>query len=310
VAEIANKLYLTFDVEDFINDRSLSALRFILKLLKKHDVGGLFFITGHMAEKLRSCTQILNMLEDNEIGYHSTSHSVHPNIFEYTDIDNYQRAHQISLVREVSHINPLTGEIEGEGGIELLREIFPGKRIEAFRAPGFSWSPPHLEALKSLGIKYDFSTNISQAPIYYRGVTFFPYPLFVDAIDFTGFIHSVLKEKVTVVNFHPNFFVNQIWWDSPFFNGNPEKLSTVPSRTPKQTEKMFHRFETFLRLTKILKNSRFLEIYNNTEDSEIRIDKTKINLHEIYNMIISWPVERFKYKPRFIRSHLLKFFEL
>lgn len=223
--EFPHKLYLTFDVEDFINDRSLDALERILKLLNKRHLKGLFFITGHMAEKLARLPQIVDSLDEHEIGYHSTSHSVHPTVFEYTDVGDYQEAYHTSLSREVAHINPLSGAIEGRGGIEALRDLFPHKKMESFRAPGFSWSPPHLEALTHLGVKYDFSTNISDIPVEYRGITFFPFPLFIDSVPLRSFLRSVMRKKVTVVDFHPNFFVNEDWWDSIFFSGiNPNRL--------------------------------------------------------------------------------------
>ena len=79
-------IYLTFDCEDFINVRSMLALHRILELLQKYDVKGLFFLTGHMAEKIRNFPKILDLLENHEIGYHSSAHSVHPTIVEYTDV--------------------------------------------------------------------------------------------------------------------------------------------------------------------------------------------------------------------------------
>lgn len=44
------RAFLTFDVEDFINNRSLIVLERILEILKDEDLRGLFFITGHMAK--------------------------------------------------------------------------------------------------------------------------------------------------------------------------------------------------------------------------------------------------------------------
>ena len=61
--------------------------------------------------------ELLDLLEKHEIGYHSSSHSVHPTIFEFTDVAKYDKAYQTSILRETSHINPLTGKIEGSGGI-------------------------------------------------------------------------------------------------------------------------------------------------------------------------------------------------
>ena len=123
------RLLLTFDVEDFINPNAISALRFTLKILSKYKLKAIFFITGYMAEKISNFPEIIDLLKKHEIGYHSTSHSVHPIIPEYTDVKNYKKAYEISLKRETSHINPLTGKIENEGGIYLLQDLFhPQKR--------------------------------------------------------------------------------------------------------------------------------------------------------------------------------------
>lgn len=308
--EFPHKLYLTFDVEDFINDRSLDALERILKLLNKRHLKGLFFITGHMAEKLARLPQIVDSLDEHEIGYHSTSHSVHPTVFEYTDVGDYQEAYHTSLSREVAHINPLSGAIEGRGGIEALRDLFPHKKMESFRAPGFSWSPPHLEALTHLGVKYDFSTNISDIPVEYRGITFFPFPLFIDSVPLRSFLRSVMRKKVTVVDFHPNFFVNEDWWDSIFFSGiNPNRLYGVAPRKANRVKSMFRRFAVLLRIVDALSKMKITESCTEVAESETELDSANIDIDKVYRIIASWPVKRFNYEPRFIRSHLSHFFE-
>ena len=308
--ELPNRLYLTFDVEDFINDRSLDALYHVLKFLAQCRQKALFFITGHMAEKLSRFPRIVDLLEEHEIGYHSTSHSVHPNIFEYTDIESYEDAYQTSLSREVAHINPLSGTIEGRGGIETLRDVFSSKRIEAFRAPGFSWSPPHLEAVRQLGIKYDFSTNISKPPIKYRGINFFPFPSFIDSVPLRGLLRSVMKKEVAVLDFHPNFIVNKYWWDSAFFSSrNPEKTSGVSPRTANQVRNMFRKFAKLLRTIQLLKKLKIVDSRGELEESEIELDLTKISITKVYSKITLWPMKQFNYKPRFISSHLSHFFE-
>jgi len=128
---------LTFDVEDFINERSFEGLRIILELLGKYSTRGLFFITGYAAEKLASYPAIKHSLEAHEIGFHSSAHSVHPTIFEYCDVERYGDAYNTSLKRETSHIDPLSGEMEGNGGILALRNLFSKTNVQAYRAPGY-----------------------------------------------------------------------------------------------------------------------------------------------------------------------------
>ena len=126
-----------------------------------------------MAERLEGHAGITSLLEEHEIGFHSSSHSVHPTIFEYTDVASYEKAYEIALVRETSHINPLNGQMEGKGGIFAVRSILGDKEIVAYRAPGFCWSPPHTEALRDLGVKFDFSSILAPTPVFYKGLTFY-----------------------------------------------------------------------------------------------------------------------------------------
>ena len=307
--QFPHKLYLTFDVEDFINDPSLEALHHILQLLAHFHQTALFFVTGHMAEKLPRFPSIVDFLREHDIGYHSTSHSVHPNIFEYTDTEDYQAAYQTSLSRETAHIDSLTGAIEGRGGIEILREVFPCKKIEAFRAPGFSWSPPHLEAIKHLGMKYDFSTNISRIVVTYRGITFFPFPSFIDSVPLKGLLRFVTKRDVIVLDFHPSFLVNAEWWDTAFCsNGNPESLSPAAPRTAQQIRHLFHNLTQLLRRIYLLRKSRIIESNTALETAEAELDPTRVNLTRVHHKITQWPINQFHYTPRYMNFHLSRFF--
>jgi peptidoglycan/xylan/chitin deacetylase (PgdA/CDA1 family) len=301
-----HRLFLTFDVEDFVNPRSVEVLRVILRLLKKRHVRGLFFITGHAAERLESFSEVLDLLADQEIGYHSSSHSVRPNIVEYTDLESYEDACLVSLRRETAHIDPSSGEVDGRGGITTLRGLFSQKRIEAYRAPGFSWSPPHLEALRSLGFTCDFSTRLSRLPVCHRGITFYPYPVLIDWKDFVNYYKdlfgAVLNQEAIVLDFHPDRFVNQTYWDSFFPKGAPQ-ISAA------QTRRLFVRFENLLRTIKYLEKVKLLEVVAEPSESRILLDVAKIEADDVLEQIEAWSMNR-GYKPRFLRSHLLKFFGL
>ena len=106
--EHLRELFLTFDIEDFISDNSIWILQRILEDLNRYNLRSLFFVTGHMAEKLQNFPTIVDSFDDHLIGYHSSSHSVHPTIFEFTDVAGYRMAYEISLQRETAHIDPLS----------------------------------------------------------------------------------------------------------------------------------------------------------------------------------------------------------
>jgi hypothetical protein len=264
-----------------------------------------------MAEKISNFPEILDLIKDHEIGYHSSAHSVRPTIIEYTDVKDYDLAQQISLKRETSHINPLTGECEGKGGITFLKALFPKNEVTSFRAPGFCWSPPHLEALKELGIQYDFSTNLSPTSISYKGLTFYPSATFIDGISVLRYrmiLKELLRSTSTVLVFHPHYFVNADHWDSIYFSGNPQRLRQVKQRTWKDTKVILRKFELFLKHFSLLQKSGIIEITPPLEKSKKEPTFTKNEAIQAYQTSISWAKNYFRYKPKFIREHFEKFF--
>jgi len=311
--KIMHELLLTFDTEDFISNRSIQCLRLLLERLKNYNLNALFFISGYMAEKLANYPTIVDLLEEHEIGYHSSSHSVHPTIFEFTDVESYENAYQASLTRETSHINPLTGEIEGKGGIFALRYLYPKKKIVSYRAPGFCWSPPHTEALRDLGIKFDFSTNISSAPVYHKGLTFYPYPTIYDwqgkLSDYRLFWTSILKKEIVVALFHPDFFVNQDNWDSIYWNKQPKQLNPPRARRICEFKALFRSFDLFLKQIKHIEKMNLLDVKLNLITSEKKLDITKNYVEKIYEHSVRWPKQFFNYTPMYLRNHFFRFFE-
>jgi peptidoglycan/xylan/chitin deacetylase (PgdA/CDA1 family) len=311
----SRKFLLTFDTEDFINSNAIPALHRILEILQKYKLKAIFFITGHMAEKISNYPQIVEMLRNHEIGYHSSSHSVHPTIPEYTDVKNYKKAYEISIQRETSHINPLTGKPEGEGGICFLQDLFHPQRIHAFRAPGMCWTPSNLEALKSLGIKYDFSAYITfSEPVLFKGIIFYPYTVTQQwngtIYDYECLLYSILRHKVTVFDLHPTLLVNQVEWDSIYYKGNPKTLSTVPQRPAKEIALLFSRFESLIRQISFLRKAKLIETAPlfNGQGKNLNMDMKQVNM--CYEKSMKWSRERFNYNPKFIRNHFHEFFEL
>ncbi len=312
--ELLSKVFLTFDVEDFINDRSILPLNHILRLLEKYNFRAIFFITGHMNEKLRRYPEVLEKLENHEIGFHSSGHSVRPTIFEYTDIENYEKAYQISLKRETSHINPLNGTIENNGGIYSLIDTFRSKKIRSFRAPGLCWSPPNLEALASLGIKFDFSTGIYFDPFSFRGIAYYPTTIAIDALgirEIKRILNSIYKRKTTVLFMHPHEIVNNGLWDSIYFDGNPKNLSVVPSVTWEERISKFSRLDLFFLWLKNLDNAKLIKITADLIEPtlEYRDIAKKWDLKKFYDSNIFWPKQFFNYVPKFLYRHFLRFFD-
>lgn len=305
---------LTFDTEDFITPKAVSVLEKLLEKLDKNNFKALFFISGHMAERLSQQPQIIDLLNEHEIGYHSSSHSVHPTIFEFTDVENYETAYQESIKRETSHIDPLTGKIGAQGGIVFLKSLFPSKQISAFRAPGCCWSPPHLEALRDLGIKFDFSTSMYSKTFSYKDITFYPYSTLGDWQNkqsyYRLFLLSIIKRKITIAGLHPSFFLNLDDWDSIYWNGNPSKLVVTQLREDAETSMLLKTFDLFLKRVKYLEKIGLIQTNPNLKESSKQISITAEDVTRCYEHSIRWPKRLFKYEPKYLRNHFFKFFNV
>ena len=304
----------TFDIEDFINPNEIDGIYSVLEILAKYDFRGLFFITGHMAERLKDFPMLVDLLEDHEIGFHSSGHSVRPTIPEYTDVESYSQAYSISLEREISHINPLTGVPEGIGGINSLKSVFNSRKIQAFRAPGMSWTPPNLEALNHLGIKFDVSSNVtSSEPRNYKGITFYPYTftqkwagLFS---DYECLLSALLKREVAILDLHPTLYVNQYEWDSIYYEGNPAALYTTPKRSSIDTMSLFKNFDLLLKRINTLQKAKLVSVDPSLNDSAPNLKLCKDNVKQIYEWSMRWPKTRFHYNPKFVLAHFYQFFK-
>jgi hypothetical protein len=305
--------FLTFDTEDFISENSVPVLHWILEKLKKHDLEALFFITGHMAEKLQNFPAVIDLLNEHQIGYHSSSHSVHPAIFEFTDVEDYEQAYRISLKRETAHINPLTGEIEGKGGILALRELFPKKQIISFRAPGHCWTPPHLEALRTLGVTLDCSTNLSFMPVNFKGITFYPYPIIQHwqgkSSEYRHLLISLLRKKLSILTVHPSLLANKDAWDLIYFVSNPKTLSPPHPRGSDEIKQLLHNFDLLLSRIARLQKIRIVETTLNLEKSNRNLTVDKSDVEKCYQRSMIWAFKQ-NHRPKFLLGHFFKFFQI
>jgi hypothetical protein len=305
------KIFLTFDVEDFVNESSMKALRFILETLNRHELHGLFFVTGHMAEKLAGYKETLDLFSDQQIGFHSSSHSVRPTILEYTDVEDYGEARLESERRENSHINPLTGVIEGKGGINSLRELFPDHRIEAFRAPDYCWSPPHLQTLTGLGIKCDFSTKLFPEPAAFKGITFYPFPICHNwnrRSVYVALMRALFSKQTIVLNFHNCYFVNAEHWNRYYRIGNPEKLAMASPRTREETMRMLWTFELFISKIKDLEKMNLCEVTPRLEELSTHPPIDRVNVARLCSEMVSWFKRNHGYEPKYLCRHFETFF--
>jgi hypothetical protein len=321
------KILLTFDIEgapgteDFIDSCTLKSIHKILKLLEKYHLKGLFFISGNVIEKVSKNRDIFQLLRNHKIGFHSSSHSVKPRICEYSDLPDYNDAMKVSIERESSSIDPFTGEIIGSGGILSLREHFPEERVESFRTPFNYFSPPHIEALRKLGIRYVFSGDFSENPVSYKGLTFFPDGLFLDGISakflkidylkshwIVPVLSELFSDSFIVFILHPSQLcykdddtVKSSYCNSmyPFCFGQMKK-SNLRSAID------FSLFRLFVLKLNNFQKAGLVDVDPCLEESKLLLDPSKVNVQRNYQHCLS-VASLFGYKPRFLLAHFNHF---
>jgi hypothetical protein len=328
------EVFLSFDVEgppfseDYMSHRSLKSLLIVLRLLEKYDLRGLFFVTGSVVDRISQEPEVVELMSQHEVGYHSSSHSVRPMIFEYTDISDYDQAVQVSLEREASRIETSTGKILGKGGIVSLAEVFPNNRIESFRAPFLCWTPPHLEALRKHGIRFDFSSCLSQGPWYrpvrYKGITFYSPPIpidsrinaimYLDTFPKKAFLPNLLlpdmlSRESTVLMEHPASLV----YHTPR-EYRPEKSSCIlnsfqnePRSQMNMTSLILTTEFLFMQLS-LLKKAGLIDITPHPRVSDVEVDPKNVSCKTVYDMSMWAPLQLFRFEPKFLYSHFERFF--
>lgn len=239
---------------------------------------------------------------------------MHPTIFEFTDVADYKKAYEASIIRETSHINPLNGQIEGKGGLHSVRSLCGRGRLIAFRAPGFCWIPPHSEALRDNGLTIDFSAKIATIPVCYKGIIFCPYPVLLEwngqQVDYRTLLNSMLKRDLVVIGLHPSLFVNQDNWDSIYQRGNPTNLSTPKPRTGSECRSVFKSFELLLKRLKRLEKIGLIEVSADLKKPQEVLVPEKAHVEEICDFSLRWPRRVFRYEPKYLRKHFYDFFEI
>jgi hypothetical protein len=318
MTETSKQAFLTFDVEgppgreDFADSRSINCFCKLLKMLNKRHLKGLFFFPSTV-DNIYNNRLIHELLDKHDVGFHSSSHSVRPGIIECTDLSNYDDAVQASLIRETSKIDPVSGKLIGSGGIYALREAFPNKTINAFRAPFDYFSPANVESIRKLSIEFVFSGNFCSEPFSYKGLTFYPsFKPLDNAKNILYAMHSIMmsNRKITVFDNHPAHRIYKI-------NGDQLKRHFQNPMTPFQVElkpsvlSVFNLscFESILASLYALQKLELIEVNPRLQQAKTQFNPKAKNFEKTMLYSQSIAIDLFGYKPQFLRNQYLQFFE-
>ena len=94
-AEAKTKVVFFFDTEDFIQPRSADAIRDMANVLASEGVKGHFAMVCYLGKTLVDWRRfdVIDALKSHHVGTQTLYHSLHPNITEYCDIENFDAAY-------------------------------------------------------------------------------------------------------------------------------------------------------------------------------------------------------------------------
>jgi len=159
---------------------------------------------------------------------------------------------------------------------------------------------------------FDFSSSISDDPVSFRGIEFYPYPIPIDGVART-FVHkgpedffvqpitsTLLRRKVTVLSMHPS----NLPVKDPFAKADKVKVGGVV-RT-----KLVISFQRLL-LDRIhfLQKANLIEVTSTLSEKWQALRPKKIDVERIYQTSVQEVTHLFNYNSRFVLSHFIRFFD-
>ncbi len=240
-------IIFSFDTEDLANIAGLDGVLRCAETLRKHHVRGCFQVVGRLAEIMEreNRTDVIEAMKYHEIDDHSLAHSIHPTINELTDLDDYNKAHDLLIERQrESH--------------DILRRIFGVENLYSFCPPGFSVSYVSHYVAAELGLKvycggvvYDvrdgrpayycnmLSTNYDQCleeTLLLRDEFMVPYDL-CDKDEVKELYDRIAETRVLEVSYHhPAMAMYNEWWDEVNCKGQnpPDGIMKESKRNPQE----------------------------------------------------------------------------
>ncbi len=290
---------LSFDVEEFNNPYCIEALFKILKILRKLKIKAIFFITLEYAERIKNNKKLIEELKNHFIGYHGKTH-LFPYIYFITDTGEY-----ISALERVI--------IEERENIDRFKKIFSLSSLNSFRAPGFSFSPVHLEGMRELGFTYDFSTFAFKRPTLLKGIIFYPNSrgsLFITEEKiikrirfFLIFLFDLLLKNPVILQWHPFDFVLKGHW----MKKEGEKISfSFSLLSEREKRRKFKNLYRFIRIISLLQRAGILFPFSfNLPYNSFK----KVNTEKVFLKARYWLLKYWNISPLFLRRHIEDFFK-
>jgi len=255
---------LWFDVEDYVTAESDSAFLELLKMLERTGVKATIKFCAQKLELLRTRgeTEILRLLAQHEMSFHTTNHSVHPLPSEY--LNNY------SFKDGASEF-----ERREEAGFNLIRAI-SGQRETSYGQPGEAWAPHVFPVLRKWGIPTYLDAHpiigIEGRPFWFGGILSHSKLSNLMRLEHTPNGFEKLKERFINRNMngedivfvsiydHPTEFCTTEFWDEVNFKygKNPAFLTPASLRETGEQSSFIKMLEDFIHYTMTFQDVEYI----------------------------------------------------
>lgn len=217
-----SELLFAFDTEDFTNPRSWDSAKRLAEMFTEEGITAQFQVVGAFARALErhGRTDVIAALAKHEIGTHTLYHSVHPDILELSDGEDFDLAYQRVMAQESECIAE-------------LKRIFGKDRILCSNPPGNSESYVADRVYSDLGVRYGIGphyTDLFDSDIWYAGQRRIPYSFSWEHFiappgrknvirDPAAVVEHLAKVKRGFVICHPNKVASLDYWDELNYRG-------------------------------------------------------------------------------------------
>ncbi len=242
------KILFSFDCEDYTSDESTDMLVRLGDTLAENGIVGHFQMVALLAADIerKNRMDVVRALAPHKIGYHSYDHSIHPNLMERTDVEDFALATGRIMERE-------------REGAEIVKRVFGRETLCSACPPGNSISYAALYGYAKMGIPVYIGGVFDEQdhPFRFCNAIQVPYTymiegyLFKPDFDPNAFLGMIAEEKLITLYNHPNMICHTEFWDS--VNYNKKNLAPFgqwmpcPKRTPEDVERFFRNLKSLIR---------------------------------------------------------------
>ena len=212
------EVLVSFDTEDFTDPRADDAIRELADICTEEGVTAHFEVVGLLAEALerRGRSDVIDAVRRHLVGTHTWSHSVHPDIMEESDIEDFERAYAIVRGHE-------------EKSVATVKRVFGVDRVWCSVPPGNAEPYVSSRVYADMGIHLDFGPTYfgyDAEDLWYAGLRRVPYGYCMEQFHEPDFkfdadaILDLLARKNRFCLFcHPNRVRATRFWDGLNYNG-------------------------------------------------------------------------------------------